>query len=110
MNRPVASGVSRANPNTMADMLPKLAARLRVGSASIPTPTPSAERLPMAAQFTARRALVSSPERERAARGCTEAASQAGRLAASSVASTPTTPPLIRLVDGMPTLFTVSTK
>jgi hypothetical protein len=74
------------------------------------TPRAIKARLARAAPLTARPALLSSPERERAVRGGTVAASQAGGAAASTVAATPSSSPLSTLLVGMATPRTVSTK
>ena len=71
---------------------------------------PMSTRLASAAALTARPALLSRPERERATRGGTEAASQAGGAAASTVAITPSTMPLTRLLGGIDSPRTVTTK
>ena len=71
ISRVVASGVSAAKAKMTARVLAKLTIRLRVGMASSPTPATVSARLPTASHATARCALPSRPDRERATRAGT---------------------------------------
>ncbi len=95
----VTSGVSMAKPMMMANVPAKPTTSLWSAAPAGPARRPSAPGWP-AQPPTARPALLSRPERERATRGGTEAASQAGGAAASTVAITPSTTPLTRLLAG----------
>src|SRR5205085_9341800 len=82
MSVTVTHGVSAARPITTADVPVKLIVMLRVGTARITAPM-SAVKTPTAATLlTTNAVLLSSPARDNARRGGTDAASQAGGAAA----------------------------
>ena len=103
-------GTNSAQPTMMANVPPKLMVSDLVGITSRMQPARMRLDPAPAANKIECWALSSSPERESAWRGGTEAASQAGGAAVSRVAKIPNKLPLNRLNKGICTLLTVITK
>jgi hypothetical protein len=106
----VTSGVNAAKAITTEKVPAKLMVRLRVGTANKTIPLAAKTKLPTATLVTARRALPSKPERDRATRAGTEAASHAGGAAANNVATTPNSAPFTKLEVAISISCTVTTK
>ena len=106
----VTHGVSAASPITTADVPLKLITRSRVGMVRTAAPMAAITIPNPATRLTIRCTLLSNPARESARRGGTEAASQAGGAAASTLARNPVSPPLSRLEAGIWMPRTLTTK
>jgi hypothetical protein len=97
VNKPVKRGTSIAKPTTTARVLMKLRTNEREGMSSTKQPARISSNPILNARRMAALALLSRPERERAALGETEAASQAGGSVDNSVAEIPRIAPFTRL-------------